>query len=108
MSRFVFGFCLLLIVSAAKADDAALFREGVKQFQSGNYFAAGRALSGLAPFTQEFGERARYLLARVHDLSGERPEAIGLYQAIIGYDARCREAGMLKEYGMTPSSVRMF
>jgi hypothetical protein len=48
---------------AALADDLGLYREGVKQFQSGDYVAAGRALSQLAPFTQEYGEEARYLLA---------------------------------------------
>src|SRR3954467_5388876 len=95
MSAFMrtsFIAVLLLIVNAraALADDAALYREGVKQFQQQNYVAAGRALSQLAPFTQEFGEQARYLLARVHDLSGEHPEAIALYEAIIDYHTRCR------------------
>src|SRR5215212_4537457 len=87
-------FCLLLIGAVARADDLALYREGVKQFKAENYVEAGRALSQLAPFTQEYGEQARYLLARVHDLCGERPEAIALYEAIIEYHLRCKgEAG---------------
>src|SRR5690349_13885441 len=94
MSRFLASLCLLLFVASARADDLTLYREGVKQFQAGNYVASGRALSQLAPFTQEYGEQARYLLARVHDLCGERPEAIGLYEAIIDYHMRCKgEAG---------------
>src|SRR3954467_12487353 len=97
MSAFMrtsFIAVLLLIVNAraALADDAALYREGVKQFQAQDYVAAGRALSQLAPFTQPFGEHARYLLARVHDLAGERPEAMALYDAIIDYDTQCRRA----------------
>jgi tetratricopeptide (TPR) repeat protein len=90
MSRIVAALCVVLIVASAKADEAALYREGVKKFQAEDYVGAGRALSQLAPFTQEFGEEARYLLARVHDLSGERPEAIGLYEAIIDYHMRCK------------------
>src|ERR1051325_2195304 len=90
MSRFLASLCLLLIVASARADDLTLYREGVKQFQAGNYVASGRALSQLAPFTQEYGDQARYLLARVHDLCGERPEAIGLYEAIIEYHLRCK------------------
>src|SRR6266850_4790084 len=88
---------VMLVVASARlavADEVGLYREGVRQFQAGDYVAAGRSLSQLAPFTQEFGEQARYLLARVHDLSGERPEAIALYEAIIEYHLRCQgEAG---------------
>src|SRR5881394_3016646 len=77
---------VVLATAIARADDAALYREGFAQFQKGNYDGAGRALSGLAPFAQEkFGEHARYLLARTHELSGERPEAAGLYDAIIDF-----------------------
>src|SRR5258706_5750901 len=92
INRFKLVAVMLVLIGArmALADDAALYREGVKQFQAGEYVAAGRALSQLAPFTQEFGEEARYLLARVHDVCGERPEALGLYEAIIQYDVRCR------------------
>jgi len=91
MHRFKLVAVILLLVAArgAGADDLGLYREGVKQFQSGDYVGAGRALSQLAPFTQEYGEEARYLLARIHDLSGERPEAIALYEAIIEYHMRC-------------------
>src|SRR3954466_2488796 len=88
------GLLAILVAAAAvrpaRGDDAALLRQGIEHFQKGDYVAAGRALSQLAPFTQEFGEQARYLLARVHDLSGEHPEAIALYEAIIDYHTRCR------------------
>src|SRR5256885_7872996 len=88
--KFVAVMLIFLGARLALADDAALYRDGIKQFQAGNYAAAGRDLSQLAPFTQEFGEEARYLLARVHDECGERPEALALYEAIIDYDHRCR------------------
>src|SRR3954466_13684664 len=87
------GLLAILVAAAAvrpaRGDDAALLRQGIEHFQKGDYVAAGRALSQLAPFTQEYGEQARYLLARVHNLSGERPEAIALYEAIIDYHIRC-------------------
>src|SRR5258706_12269826 len=90
INRFKLVAVILVLVAAraALADDAALYREGVKQFQNGDYLAAGRALSQLAPFTQEYGEQARYLLARVHELCGEMPEALGIYEAVRGFDMR--------------------
>jgi tetratricopeptide (TPR) repeat protein len=91
-SNFIAVILLLVVAQQGSADDVKLYREGFKQFQAGDYVSAGRSLSQLAPFTQEFGEHARYLLARVHDLSGERPEAIALYEAVIEYDMRCRGA----------------
>jgi len=51
MSKVVASLCMLLIVAAARADDAALYREGVKNFKAADYVAAGRALSQLSPFT---------------------------------------------------------
>src|SRR5438874_6089562 len=92
INRFKLVAVMIIFAGAhlALADDAALYREGVKQFQGSDYIAAGRTLSQLTPFTQGYGEQARYLLARVHDLCGERPEALGIYEAIIEYDIRCR------------------
>lgn len=62
---------------------AALFIAGQAHLALKDYTAAGRALSALAPFNNDFGLHARYLLARVHHLSGERPEAAALYQAVL-------------------------
>ena len=56
---------------------------GYARFAMKDYLAAGRALSGLAPFAQEFGPHARYLLARTHPMSAERPEAAALYKALL-------------------------
>jgi len=56
---------------------------GYARFAMKDYLAAGRALSGLAPFAQEFGPHARYLLARTHHMSAERPEGAALYKALL-------------------------
>ncbi|MDP6543896.1 MAG: tetratricopeptide repeat protein [Phycisphaerae bacterium] len=69
--------------------DRALYNMGYAHFSMKNYLAAGRALSKLAPFKQDFGPHARYLLARTHHLSGDMPEAAGAYKAILDdYTAR--------------------
>ena len=76
--------------------ELALYHQGYAAFALGDYLAAGRSLSQLAPFQQEFGGHARYLLARTHHLSGERPEAAAQYKAIVtGYDDARRAAEAL-------------
>jgi len=66
---------------------------GYACFALRDYLAAGRALSRLAPFQQEFGVHARYLLARTHHLSDERPEAAAQYKAVLaGYEERKKAA----------------
>jgi tetratricopeptide (TPR) repeat protein len=67
--------------------EAALYHLGYASFAQRDYLAAGKALGQLAPFQQEFGGHARYLLARIHHLSGEKPEAVLGYKALLdGYD----------------------
>ena len=67
----------------------ALYNMGYAHFAMKDYLAAGRALSKLAPFKQDFGPHARYLLARTHHLSGDSPEAAGVYKAVLDdYAAR--------------------
>jgi len=61
----------------------ALYHLGQARFALKDYVAAGRALSQLAPFEQEFGPHARYLLGRIHHLADERPEAATQYQTVI-------------------------
>jgi tetratricopeptide (TPR) repeat protein len=61
----------------------ALYHLGYAQFALRDYAAAGRALSQLAPFEQDFGVHARYLLARTHHLCQERPEAAAQYRALL-------------------------
>jgi tetratricopeptide (TPR) repeat protein len=56
---------------------------GYASFLLKDYAGAGRALSELWPFGQEFGVHARYLLARTHHLSGELPEAGVQYKAVL-------------------------
>jgi len=61
----------------------ALYHLGYAKFALRDYVAAGRALSQLAPFQQEFGIHARYLLGRSHHMSEERPEAANQYKAAL-------------------------
>ena len=74
---------------ADKANEAsrfrhlALYHQGYASFALKDYLAAGKALSQLAPFQQEFGVHARYLLARTHHLADERPEATNQYKALL-------------------------
>jgi len=71
----------------------AHYHLGYARFALGESLAAGRALGHLAPFQQEFGLHARYLLARTHHLLGERPEAATQYEAVLaGYEQRKKAA----------------
>jgi TolA-binding protein len=63
--------------------EQALYYQGYAAFGQRDYLAAGRALSQLAPFQQDFGPHARYLLSRTHHLAGERPEAAAGYKAVV-------------------------
>jgi len=70
-----------------------LYYLGYGNFALKDYAAAGRALSQLAPFKDEFGTHARYLLARTHHLCDERPEAGAQYKALVAdYDAAKKAA----------------
>lgn len=65
----------------------ASYHLGYATFLLKDYAGAGRALSELAPFAQEFGVHARYLLARTHHASGELAEAGLQYKAVLsGYE----------------------
>jgi tetratricopeptide (TPR) repeat protein len=71
----------------------ANYHLGHASFLLKDYLGAGRALSGLAPFSQEFGVHARYLLGRTHHLSGELPEAAAHYKDLLaGYDEQKKAA----------------
>jgi len=73
--------------------ELALYHLGYASFVLRDYQAAGRTLSQLAPFTQEFGVHARYLLSRTHHLAGERPEAAAGYKALLaGYEQQKKAA----------------
>lgn len=75
---------LLLACCGAFADDKGTFEDGHGKFLKKDYAAAVRSLSTLAPFEQPgVGPHAQYLLARVHHLHNERPEAVAGYQAAI-------------------------
>jgi TolA-binding protein len=71
-----------------------LYDHGFASFLLGDRLAAGRSLGLLAPFDDPvFGTHARYLLARVHHLEGERTEAAGHYEGVLaGYTKQKEEA----------------
>ena len=75
------GFLANPRLSGGRYRPLALYHLGYACFAQKDHLAAGRALSRLAPFRQEFGGHARYLLGRTHHLSGERPEAAAQYEA---------------------------
>jgi len=70
------------VMGSGRYRELALYYLGYACFAQEKHLEAGRALSQLAPFGQEFGPHAQYLLARTHHLAGERPEAEALYQAV--------------------------
>jgi len=69
----------------------AQFHLGYALFGLKDYLHAGRQLTELAPFEQDFGLHARYLLARIHHLAGERPEAAIQYKAVVDGRERQRQ-----------------
>ncbi|MDB5300570.1 MAG: hypothetical protein JWO87_2233 [Phycisphaerales bacterium] len=84
------------ILAKSRYRQLGLYHLGHAQFALHDYLAAGRALSQLAPFGQEYGVHARYLLARVHHLSDERPEAAAQYKAVLeGYELQKKSSQQL-------------
>lgn len=80
-------------VSKSRYRGLVLYYLGYAAFTQKDYAAAAKALSQLAPFRQEFGVHARYMMARTHHLSGERPEAETQYKALLaGYDEQKKAA----------------
>ena len=78
--------------AASRFRGRMLYYLGYARFTLKDTLGAGRALSALAPFAQEYGPHARYLLARTHHLSSERPEAGALYKALLAGHAKALKA----------------
>jgi TolA-binding protein len=71
-------------LAKSKYRGQGVYLHGYAGFMLQDYHAAGRSLSQLAPFNDPvFGGHARYLLARVHHLAEERPEAALHYEAVL-------------------------
>lgn len=71
----------------------AQYYHGFACLQLGDLLAAGRSLNPLTPFDdRRFGTHARYLLARVHHLSDERPEAARHYDGVMTGYAKQKQA----------------
>ena len=90
-------------LSKTPSCEVATYQIGYAQFGLHDYREAGRTLSKLAPFEQDFGLHARFLLARAHQLADERPEALGQFQAVLdGYEKRKAQAvEALKQQNLT-------
>jgi len=81
------------VMGKGRYRELALYHLGYACFVQDKHLEAGRALSKLAPFGQQFGAHAQYLLARTHHLAQERPEAAALYQAVpAAYEERKKRA----------------
>ncbi len=92
-ARLAGAFLADAAMAHSRYRNLALYQLGYAHFEMQDYPSAGRALSRLAPFQQPFGLHTRYLLARIHHLCGERPEAAIQYKAVLaGYEQRKKEA----------------
>jgi tetratricopeptide (TPR) repeat protein len=89
------------LLTRSRYRDLALYEHGQAGFLLGDLAAAGRALSLIRSFDDPlFGTHARWLLARVHEASGERREATLCYQAVLA-----GHAGQKKETAELPAHV---
>src|SRR4051812_31940879 len=100
-SKWVIAVCVasLSVLAAEPPTDPApaAYERGMAAFEKGDYGEAFRSLASLAPFEQpEVGIHARYLLGRIHHLSGERPEAAENYKAAVAEFDRQRKAALGK------------
>lgn len=72
------------LLSRSACRGLALYYHGFASFLLKDYLAAGRSLGLLAPFDETaYGTHARYLLARVHELTDERPEALVQFEGVL-------------------------
>jgi tetratricopeptide (TPR) repeat protein len=87
---YAMGVACLGAVAAEPA-----YERGVAEFAKGDYSGAFVSLAELAPFEQaDVGIHARYLIGRIHHLSGERPEAAENYKAAVGEFDRQRKSAL--------------
>ncbi|MDD4888601.1 MAG: tetratricopeptide repeat protein [Phycisphaerae bacterium] len=95
-------------VASSKYRPTIQYLVGYSQFAAKDYLAAGKTLSQLAPFNQEFGPHARYFLARTHHLAGESPEATNQYNAVLAdFDAakKAAQQQLANPAGLTPAKI---
>ncbi|HEX8915764.1 MAG TPA: tetratricopeptide repeat protein, partial [Humisphaera sp.] len=78
----------------------ALYHVGHARYALKEYLSAGKVLTQLAPFDQEYGPHARYLLARVQHQLNDPQKAAEEYRAVIaGYDAAKKAAALQLQQG---------
>src|SRR5688572_20473042 len=86
------GLCSL---HGQAADSREAYQRGHAAFVKGDYGRAFVELASLAPFEQPgIGVHARYLIARIHHLNGERPEAVENYRAAVAEFDRQRKLAL--------------
>jgi TolA-binding protein len=94
-SKFSEAVSLLSPLVRNSAGGELEYLHGYAAFAAGDYGAAFGSLSTLAPFEQPgIGVHARYLIARMHHLAKERPEAAANYQAVVAEFDRQRKANL--------------
>jgi TolA-binding protein len=78
-----------------------LYYHGFAAYLQQDYLVAGRALNQLAPFADpDFGLHARYLMGRIHQLTGEQAEARTMYEGVLTqYDQQKKEGTELLKDG---------
>ncbi|MEZ0264752.1 MAG: tetratricopeptide repeat protein [Phycisphaerae bacterium] len=81
---------------------------GYAAFGLKDWPVAVRALASLAPFDQDgIGVHAQCLLARVHHLAGERPEAMAGYQSMVAeWERQRRDAAARAADPQTPAAEK--
>jgi tetratricopeptide (TPR) repeat protein len=85
------------LLARSRYRNLALYEHGQACFLLGDTVAAGGSLNLIGSFGDPaFGTQARYLLARVHEASGERREAVLHYQAVLaGHEELKKKAAEL-------------
>jgi TolA-binding protein len=82
------------ILVRSQSRDLGRYLHGYAAYVAGDHAIAVRSLTMLAPFKDaELGTQTRYLLARIHHLAEERPEAAALYDSLLAdYEAMVASA----------------
>jgi TolA-binding protein len=83
------------VLTKSRYRGLGLYYHGFASFLLQDYLTAGRSLNLLTPFDDPvFGTHARYLLARIHHVADERPEATNHYEGVLADYAKNKLAAV--------------